>query len=131
MEHDGCIKTDAYPFAGQNLAGSFKSNVNEALTEAVNMWINEYKNANQGDIKNCCGGSKFMKIGHFTQVVRDKVVAIGCAASRYTEKGWKFMLIACNYSYGNMVGTPVYVSGAAASRCPNGRDATFKNLCRT
>lgn len=136
MQHDGCRATDAYPSAGQNLywegATNFDSDVNKVLLNAVNGWYNEVKDANQGDINNCCGGNKFPKIGHFTQVVRDKVVAIGCAASRFTDNnGWKSTLIACNYSYGNMMGTPVYISGNTASQCRNGRDSVFGNLCRT
>lgn len=137
MEHDGCIKTDAFPVAGQNLywAGAkpnHDSDINKVLLNSVNSWYNEFKDANQNDINNCCGGSKFMKIGHFTQVVRDKVVAIGCAASRYTDSnGWKSTLIACNYSYGNMVGTPVYIGGNPASKCPKGRDSIYGNLCRS
>lgn len=136
MEHDACMKTDAYGVVGQNLywagATNHNSDANKDLSNAVNAWYNEYKYANQADINNCCGGDKFMKIGHFTQVVRDSVVAIGCAASRYTDpNGWKVTLVACNYSYGNMVGTPVYVSGSTASKCPNGRDSIFGNLCRS
>jgi hypothetical protein len=135
MEHDSCYKTETYPNAGQNLywtsASSHDPNVGKVFSDAVTAWYDEYKDANQGDIDECCGGDKFMQIGHFIQVVRDKTVAIGCAASRYTENGNKVTLVACNYSYGNILGTPVYVGGAPGSTCPNGTDATFENLCRT
>ena len=132
MQHDGCIKTDQFPAAGQNLywmgASNHDNDVNKVLANAVNSWYSEIKYASQADIDRCCGD--FGKIGHFTQVVRDNAVAIGCAVSRYTDGTWKATLVACNYSYGNMLNTPVYSSGNTASACPNGRDSAFSNLCR-
>lgn len=134
MEHDACFKTTQFPTAGQNLywmgATNYDSDVNKIFANAVNSWYNEVKDATPADINKCCGGAKFSKIGHFLQVVRDRVVAIGCAASRYTSGKWKSTLVACNYSYGNMVGTPVYVFGSTGLDCLSGRDSVFKNLCK-
>lgn len=133
MAHDVCFKTPTYPAAGQNLywygATNHDSDINKVLTNAVNAWYSEIKYATQANIDKCCGD--YTKIGHFTQVVRDSAIAIGCAASRYTSGTWKSTLIACNYSYGNMVNTPVYYTGSIGSACPNGKDSTYPNLCRT
>ena len=73
----------------------------------------------------CCQGS-----GHFTQLIQYRVVAIGCALATYTSKGWKTDLMACNYSFGNLVSSPVYIAGTAASKCKNGKDTVYKNLCK-
>lgn len=130
MQHDDCIKTDQFPVAGQNLywmgSSTYDNDVNKILANAVNSWYSEIKDASQADIDRCCGNN----IGHFTQVVRDNVFAIGCAASRYTDGQWKSTLVACNYSYGNMQNTPVYVTGSTASACSKGRDSTYSNLCK-
>jgi hypothetical protein len=133
MRHDKCRKTQKYPVAGQNLywsatTGNF-GDVNGALKDAIYSWYNEVSKASQNDINRACSGGNFGAIGHFTQVVKDKAVAVGCAISRYTKDGWKTTLIACNYSFGNMCGEAVYVSGNPGSSCPNGRNSFYRNLC--
>lgn len=133
MKHDECRSSTKYPRAGQNLfwtatTGSYKD-VNFALTGAIKSWFDEYKDASQSDIDNCCGGGRLSKIGHFLQVVQDRAVAIGCAVSRYTNGKWKTTLVACNYSYGNILNKHVYTTGRTASACPNGKNSVFTSLC--
>lgn len=135
MQHKGCISTDKYRIAGQNLYWSGTTgnygDVSNDLNSAVQSWYNEVKDVEQADINSCCGGNKFSKIGHFLQLMQDRAVAVGCAVARYTSDGWKATLIACNYSFGNLGNNPVYTSGATASACPNGRNSVFKNLCNS
>lgn len=45
------------------------------------------------------------------------------------EKEWGAFYIACNYAYGNLMGSPVYEAGVAASKCLTGPDATYSGLC--
>lgn len=133
MIPDTCIKTPRFPLPGQNLYWigeiSFDSDVDKIFEDAVNFWYAEYKNAKQADIDKCCG-SNFDKIGHFTQVVHDSAIAVGCAASQFTDGVWNATLVACNYSHGNVLGDPVYLSGKPASKCLKGRDSVFTNLCK-
>lgn len=72
-------------------------------------------------------------MGHFTQWVQDKSEAIGCAAVFSTMKfsGEKYgtYMLTCNYSYGNLLGSPVYVAGKTASKCITGQDKTYPGLC--
>lgn len=129
MKHDICRSTTKYPFAGQNLAISGISNkypaVSTVIVNNIISWFYEYTTANQSQMSACCQGS-----GHFTQLVQYRVVAIGCAISIYTDKGFKTDLMACNYSFGNLLGSPVYIAGPAASKCAKGTDSVYKNLCK-
>lgn len=132
MEHDQCRATVRFPFAGQNIymhgtTGEFDP-IEQQLEGAVNLWFNEHVDANPSDITNCCGGERFSKIGHFLQLVQDRVVRIGCAALRYSTVQWRTTLVTCNYSMGNVLDRPVYETGPAGSGCRT-RDSFYNNLC--
>lgn len=100
------------------MEGGQQSDINKLVKSAVAAWYNEVKNV---DPKKMSGG------GHFTQVVRDQCVAIGCAIGSSATG----TIVTCNYSFGNIGGSgPVYVMGKTASACPKGRDSIFKNLCK-
>lgn len=70
---------------------------------------------------------------HFTQFVRANAQKIGCAAStsKTYMKGrdWNAIWLACNYSYGNMIGTSVYQAGPPASACQTGNNPQYPGLC--
>jgi len=132
MNHDACRSTAEFRYAGQNLymhgtSGAFQP-ISTQLLDAVNRWYNEYTLASPGDISSCCGGDNFYNIGHFLQVVQDRAIRIGCAASRFTATPWRRTLIACNYSWPNFMNQPVYVAGAPGSGCTS-RNSVFTNLC--
>lgn len=136
MQHDFCMKTLSGVLFGQNLWTKIEngiigiSDTNATLQQAINLWFEELKFATLADINNCCGGPKLGKIGHFTQVVRDKADSVGCAMSKFTSFRGSHTLITCDYSYGNLIGTPVYVVGETAAQCSNGTDTKFTNLCQ-
>lgn len=71
------------------------------------------------------------QIGHFTQVVRDKSMKLGCAITSFSsaDKQFKNIYLVCNYSMTNMIGKPVYVSGRMASKCKSGPSKRFRGLC--
>lgn len=60
MSHDQCRSTDAFPYAGQNLASAAKTNVfhepKEMIDSGVNaQWYeNELKKATPSDVDKCC-----------------------------------------------------------------------------
>jgi hypothetical protein len=133
MEHDACRRTPQYMLAGQNLWISWSSvgydTIASAATRSANAWYNEYKLTNQTLIQSCCQPPS---AGHFTQFAKYNVVAIGCAVAKYTDKAnpiMKTTLVACNYSYGNLVNQPIYIPGPAASSCKTGRHPIYTNLC--
>lgn len=72
-------------------------------------------------------------VGQFTQWVQSKAEAIGCAAimstMTYGEEEYGTFLLTCNYSWGNLLGSPVYVAGETASNCTTGPDDTYPGLC--
>jgi hypothetical protein len=102
--------------------------IDDAITTVVKNWFNEVKDAPQSLINNCCS-SNGKTTGHFTQLVTDEATQIGCAASQYTENGFKFNLIACNYSRTNIQGTKVYTIGEPTSACKKGKNPNFPALC--
>lgn len=72
-------------------------------------------------------------VGHYTMWVQDKAAAVGCAAMTSTMgvdgEDYGVLLLTCNYSWTNLIGTPVYIAGKTASKCKTGRDTTYKGLC--
>lgn len=133
MKHDSCRNTKQFKFAGQNLAYRSTTGNHEAVTvfieKAINDWYNEYKDAQQTDIDKCCNSASGKTIGHFTQLVTDRAIEVGCAIIRYSEGKWKTTLIACNYAFTNLFGAKVYTSGVSASECTLGPNPTYPALC--
>lgn len=120
MKHDECRNTDRFPTVGQNLAiirDSSTMNVTKELQSMIQKWFDEHKDASPADIDDFQSSNR--KIGHFTQLIRDKVAYIGCGVATYDKKGFKgtHLLLACDYSYTNMIGEAVYKSGTACSEC--------------
>lgn len=133
MKHDACHNTYEYAWAGQNLGlrartGDFEA-IDNYTANVVNMWYGEVKDATQADIDKCCNSASGKTIGHFTMVVTDRAIQVGCAVARYTSGSWKTSLMACNYAFTNLVGAEVYVSGSAASACTTGVNNDFPALC--
>lgn len=74
----------------------------------------------------------YRAIGHFTVIVADINIRVGCAGSTYTEPGesYRAFLFACNYAATNIVGAKIYKScSKAASLCKTGRNRKYPNLC--
>lgn len=135
MAHDSCHNTQDYPFSGQNLGlrattGNFEAVDSCAENIIVNGWYNEVKDASPADIAKCCGSSSGKTIGHFTVMVADRAIQVGCAVAQYTNGQWKTCLMACNYAFTNLGGAPVYVSGPAASNCTKGSNVDYPALCK-
>jgi hypothetical protein len=133
MEHDQCRSTIPFPFAGQNIymhgtTGTWNP-INEQLRGAVELWYRENEVTRPTDISNCCGGDRLSEVGHFLQMVQDRVVRIGCAAARYTTIHWATTLVTCNYSWGNILNQPVYLEGTNPGANCTTRHQAYPNLC--
>ncbi|XP_061388583.1 antigen 5 like allergen Cul n 1-like [Musca vetustissima] len=135
MSHDKCRNTQKYKFSGQNLAWrSFTGTPNkqELVKAAINAWYSEVKNTQWQQIQSYPATYKGPAIGHFTAMMGERNIAVGCAASTYSTKGVKYktFLIACNYATTNMINKPIYRGCAKpAAQCKAGKNSKFPNLC--
>ncbi|KAM7348174.1 venom allergen-1-like [Cochliomyia hominivorax] len=130
IQHDKCRNTRKFSFAGQNIAQISWSGRNRAIgtiiTQQIQSWFNEYKKCSMAVINKM---NDVSKCGHFTAVVNEKNIAVGCAILRQTKGRKTTQLMTCNYAYTNVIGKPVYRSGRTASKCRTGRNRRFKALC--
>uniref|UniRef100_W8B4H9 Venom allergen-1 n=1 Tax=Ceratitis capitata TaxID=7213 RepID=W8B4H9_CERCA len=135
MKHDACHNTDAFKYSGQNLAWiSFYNspNASKLSQQSVDMWYNEIKDTKMAYINKYPNNYSGPTIGHFTVMVADKNIRVGCAASTFDVSGqpYKGYLFACNYATTNMIDFPIYKGcSEAASNCTTGRNPDFNNLC--
>lgn len=72
-------------------------------------------------------------IGHYTQVVQQNAYQVGCGLivwyAEHHGKNEQNSYFVCNYAVGNILGSPIYSSGATASGCTSGTDGNFIGLC--
>ncbi|KAH8293372.1 hypothetical protein KR044_011138 [Drosophila immigrans] len=137
MSHDACRNTDAFQWAGQNLAwiGYFDPlNTTASLLKGVDMWYSEVKDTKQSHIDAYPSDYNGPAIGHFTVMVADRNTHVGCAVSTYSVQGqsYKAFLLACNYAATNVIGVKMYNScSTPASKCTTGVNPSYKFLCST
>lgn len=55
---------------------------------------------------------------------------VGCAASSDKQGDSYIVWLACDYNYGNMEDSPVYVAGDKASGCTTGANEQWTGLCK-
>ncbi|KAL7743288.1 hypothetical protein ACLKA6_012457 [Drosophila palustris] len=135
MRHDACRNTDAFSWAGQNLAwiGYFNPlNTTANALKGVDMWYKEVANTKQEHINAYPANYQGPDIGHFTVMVADRNTHVGCAVSTYSVQGqsYKAFLMACNYAATNVIGVKMYNScSVPASKCTTGVNPSYKFLC--
>ena len=102
------------------------------ISNGINVWYNEHQFASQSDINllqgSTVGGNV---IGHFTVMVSERNIAVGCGMSQFFENGRNVSILACNYAAQNTRDRIVYRTGPIGSGCTLGRDTRFTGLCRT
>ncbi len=67
-------------------------------------------------------------------MVNERQTHLGCSMTTFyrSQSGpTKCALFTCNYSYNNVIFTPIYQHGTAASKCKTGKDNEYENLCST
>jgi hypothetical protein len=114
------------PYAGQNIAGDYGEDLNKIANSNVDNWYSEVDQSDQSSIDNCCDNYKVN--GHFTQIIRDSTMRIGCAVGIIPYQGNQMTYTVCNYSYGNLDGK-AYKSGPPASECKTGPNPKYPALC--
>uniref|UniRef100_A0A1I8MUB2 Venom allergen-1 n=1 Tax=Musca domestica TaxID=7370 RepID=A0A1I8MUB2_MUSDO len=135
MNHDKCRNTQRFKFSGQNLAWKSyygRPNRAELIKAVINAWYSEVKSTKRTHIQSYPTNYKGPAIGHFTAMMGERNIAVGCAASTYSTKGAKYksFLVACNYATTNISKKPVYRScSRATARCKTRRNSKYRNLC--
>lgn len=112
----------------------------DQIASHVNGWFKEHENGKfygwMDNINNFSTiGDPQHWVGHFTQVVWASTTKVGCAASTSKSHSngydWNATWLACDYSFGNMQGSPAYISGEPASQCQSGENPNQPGLCST
>lgn len=138
MKHDNCRKTKNFLYAGQNLATRCRTptyqSVQNVVESSMNGWFDEYKLLPAQYLNSYGHGPQpHGMVGHFTQMVRDKAFAVGCAIVKsisYKDRtNWNCYYVACNYATTNMIGNPVYEVGQMAKKCRSGMNKKYPGLC--
>uniref|UniRef100_A0A1I8PGS1 SCP domain-containing protein n=1 Tax=Stomoxys calcitrans TaxID=35570 RepID=A0A1I8PGS1_STOCA len=135
MEHDACHNTAKYRSSGQNLAIRWYNgapDIKRTFQKGVDSWFNEVQYSNM-DFINSYRRNNEHAIGHFTAMMVQNNVRIGCAAATYgakDPKGLQYFLLACNYDNTNWNGNPIYAScSKPAAACTTGTNPDYPNLC--
>ncbi|XP_014101145.2 venom allergen-1 [Bactrocera oleae] len=137
VEHDACRNTDTFLHSGQNIAWmNFygRPNVTIMSKRAINLWYNEIMDTEQAFIDKYPRNYDDNPIGHFTIMMADRNIRVGCASIIFQEEGDDFegFLIACNYATTNVVNFHIYKScSEPAVECETGKNPDFPNLCST
>ncbi|KAH8338857.1 hypothetical protein KR074_007639 [Drosophila pseudoananassae] len=136
LEHDSCHNTQEFVQSGQNLfmVGYFGSGdpvtAQDIINEGFNEWSDEQVAVTEEDLEKFPEPVEGQEIGHFTVLVNEKNVAVGCAIVSFYLDDIEYFLLACNYAVTNVLGRRVYTSCPQAGiQCPNGLDAKFTSLC--
>ncbi|XP_053697166.1 antigen 5 like allergen Cul n 1-like [Sabethes cyaneus] len=128
--HDKCHNTKSYPNSGQNIASWGTSgndiDIEATLKTLVKEWWDERHFATPKLIKKLYDKEKAL---HFTMLTRDVASRVGCGMIKYRQGEYLWVQLVCNYSYTNMIGTPVYKQGKACSECKSGCDSEYDGLC--
>ncbi|CAD7083421.1 unnamed protein product [Hermetia illucens] len=130
MKHDACRNTDRFKWSGQNLAWYWSipaATVDKAINNGIESWFNEYKDATMAQINSYSSGSAV--IGHFTPIVNDRNIRVGCALLSQGKNNGVEYFFACNYAQTNVLNRKIYTSGTTASQCTTGTNPSYPALC--
>ncbi|KAL1378920.1 hypothetical protein pipiens_015272 [Culex pipiens pipiens] len=134
-EHDACHNTKKYPTSGQNLAtqsfeGKKIPDDTVLIKGFINDWFSEHRYADPALVARYPENYDGPDVGHFTQLVRDRCTAVGCAMVRFKDASkWTTQYMVCNYAITQLENKPVYVAGAACSKCTTGCNSKYPGLC--
>ncbi|CAI5489144.1 unnamed protein product [Closterium sp. Naga37s-1] len=112
------------PGEGQNLAGG-KPAGHYSSAEAVSWWVGEAALYSLAAVKNGCSTGNFSDCGHYTQVIWNGTLTVGCAKA---SCGTAADVWACNYyPAGNIIGQPPYVQDPCYRvACPSTATCTVR-----
>lgn len=127
---------ETFLYAGQNIGqiiGKTKHLQPRLVVEKViEGWYKEYLYANMSYIVRFRHAPNGVKIGHFTQLVRDEAFAMGCAMAQFEENNQFITLYTCDYTLSNIDDYPIYKPAEkVASGCKTSYNKKFPGLCST
>ncbi|XP_062539759.1 antigen 5 like allergen Cul n 1-like [Armigeres subalbatus] len=133
--HDKCRNTNWSKYVGQNIGVlrfyGLSISKGESIKYFIDAWFNEYIYA-QPYVDSYPQYYNGPQIGHFTQIISDRTVKIGCGLVTFSTYGgdlWTHDYFVCNYSFTNIIGQPAYTKGVSASQCTTGQSLTYPGLC--
>lgn len=137
--HDTCRNTDAFAWSGQNLAKNWwhggVEDIQTLLLGQMDKWFDEHNNSDMSNINSVRANDNGKVTGHFTAMIHELSIRVGCASVRSSESNngvmWETLTTACNYAHTNVIGAPIYRAGPTASQCENGTNPQYPNLCST
>lgn len=125
---------DQFLYAGQNIGqivGKRRHLEPEfVIVKVIEGWFKEHLDADMSYINSCHHAPGGIKIGHFTQLVRDEEFAMGCAMSQFEQDNKYTTIFACDYTLSNIDDYPIYKpSTETASCCKTSINKDFPGLC--
>lgn len=102
------------------------------LKKVIEGWFNEHKDANMSYCERFRHAPNGVKIGHYTQLIRDEAYAMGCAMTQFEKDGKWITLYTCDYTLSNIDDYPIYeASDKTACKCLTKTDKKYPGLCST
>ncbi|XP_001862537.2 antigen 5 like allergen Cul n 1 [Culex quinquefasciatus] len=131
--HDKCRNSFRYHASGQNIAiryyyGQTFEN-DDLMQQFITSWFSEYSDTRVEFIGQYPDNYVGPKIGHFTQIVSDRAISVGCSMVRWISEPWINSYFVCNYAITNIIGYPVYRAGPTCSGCQAGCSLQYPGLC--
>ncbi|CRL08248.1 CLUMA_CG020871, isoform A [Clunio marinus] len=141
LSHDPCHNTfyntssNRLIFSGQNIAflltTGTRYSVEEVLWYSAANWFRESQATPVNLVDSISFANLSYVVGHFTQMVYDKNIRVGCAIVEWTENegNKKLSRLTCNYLKANMANEPLYSKGDVCSDCKVCDYDDFIGLC--
>ncbi|EDV92043.1 antigen 5 like allergen Cul n 1 [Drosophila grimshawi] len=135
LKHDECRNTEEFKNSGQNLymsgySGMDPPDLHDVLREVVQEWANEGQYVTEEQLAEYPENYDGPVIGHFTAVVQERSIGLGCAMSSFEQDDFHMYIVACNYATTNFYGRPVYTAcEEAAEECKRGQNVDHPALC--
>lgn len=126
--------SENFLYAGQNI-GQISSKTKHleptvVIKKIIEGWFNEHKDADMSYCNNFRHHPNGLKIGHFTQLVRDEAFAMGCAMTQFVQDLKYTTIFTCDYTLSNIDDYPIYESSdEVASGCKTSINEKYPGLC--
>lgn len=130
----GGLFSATFMYAGQCI-GQISSKIKHlepklVIKKIIEGWFNEHKDADVSYIENFHHAPNGVKIGHFTQLVRDEAFAMGCAMTQFERDSKYTTIYTCDYTLSNIDDYPIYEAAEeAASGCQTPVNEKYTGLC--
>ncbi|XP_075169036.1 antigen 5 like allergen Cul n 1-like [Haematobia irritans] len=138
LEHDDCYHTYRFKNCGQNLCAVSRLkttplNVTSLIKQTLHLWFDkEHQLVDRSYVEAFRVAPHFEHYGHFTEIIVDRNIRVGCAILQYTRPDFLHVNVyhvVCNYASVYALGAPLYNVGAPGSGCITGVNPQYPALC--